>query len=314
MFCSKCGTEITEGNRFCPACGNQIITPNSDNYQPVQAFQAAECTVDDLRLATQRSFGSAFVLIIAILSAALMTFCFLHIISISEVTSYLSRHSDDYGDASFTTLLTVVDVLFIAPFALIAIGALLAFFNGKSNKPFSTGGISCIKAGIIIEIVLHFIISLFLLILSIMFATLSNDKYYKAIRSLIIEYSTCAFYLLACAIIVLVCLFIISGKLGTAKKTAFAKPFSNGAIGTAVAMFLAAGAMLSSAVSLFTRGETLCEGLIEADMPEAALARMSRSFITSFDFIALGQLLVCAIFVLAGIWAIKFNSVLRNNK
>ncbi len=35
MFCSKCGSQIPDGSRFCPACGTQVMQPTA-YQQPVQ--------------------------------------------------------------------------------------------------------------------------------------------------------------------------------------------------------------------------------------------------------------------------------------
>ena len=38
MFCTKCGTSVADGTKFCPSCGNALAQPaQQPNYQ--QTYQ-----------------------------------------------------------------------------------------------------------------------------------------------------------------------------------------------------------------------------------------------------------------------------------
>jgi uncharacterized membrane protein YvbJ len=49
MFCSKCGTEISEGSLFCNKCGNRII----ENIAEKQSEQNTSSNIDDKSINTK---------------------------------------------------------------------------------------------------------------------------------------------------------------------------------------------------------------------------------------------------------------------
>lgn len=42
MFCRNCGTELNDGSKFCPSCGNAVDSPsNNQNNTTVKIYRGA---------------------------------------------------------------------------------------------------------------------------------------------------------------------------------------------------------------------------------------------------------------------------------
>ena len=46
MFCTRCGAELRESDRFCPQCGVSTTSPHSPQYAPQPARQLARTMYD----------------------------------------------------------------------------------------------------------------------------------------------------------------------------------------------------------------------------------------------------------------------------
>ena len=103
MYCSKCGTQISEGEKVCPSCGNSIGQPKVDTSKftqvknPATNYVSAEEKAQEL--SNKISEGNAFSPIGGIISG-IISVIFGIIMFAKDVGSY--EYSATYGGDAYT--------------------------------------------------------------------------------------------------------------------------------------------------------------------------------------------------------------------
>lgn len=216
-ICNNCGMQNNDDDLFCAQCGNSLENAaNQPDGQPAYGEAGAgACATPDGAYANQpvnpypllqilkEKGGSALFLIATILATinlvvSLLSAFFTNI----QETMQKSMSAYQYAminDAEIWPVLTAIMVVFILVFSiptiLVVIGLWRTYATCKKAgpEPLSTGGLSMIKAGVIIEFVVFILAMVFMalvMLFLIAFAVNGDEFVQKAMESRIDLYGT----------------------------------------------------------------------------------------------------------------------------
>ncbi|MGM0111060.1 zinc-ribbon domain-containing protein [Enterococcus sp. DIV0187] len=95
MYCSKCGNEVKEGSKFCPACGISLEEKSSNSTELIK--QGADEALSGLKTRVDNGKQSGKLFLIAGWASMVISLLFIPVLfgAIAVIMGYLYRDKDE---------------------------------------------------------------------------------------------------------------------------------------------------------------------------------------------------------------------------